>query len=342
MNIEKRFFGKTKDNKEVDAYTLSDNGMIVEILTLGGTIRNIILPTPGGARDINLGFDTVAEYETNGGYLGALVGRYANRISNAEFTLNGKTYKLDKNDGPGTLHGGVNAYDKKVWDATVKPDGLYLKLHSPDMENGYPGNLDVEVKYSLENRELKIEYTAKSDADTPVNLTNHAYFNLSGHASGSIENHTIMINADFMTPTDEVFAPTGELLPVDGTPFDLRKPTLIAPGLKSDYPQIVNAGGYDHNFVLSAKPYNDLAQAAVLECDGVRMSCFTTQPAIQLYCGNMLPGDKGKEGAVYGKQTGLCLETQAYPDSVNRPEFPNSVLKKGETYHHVTVYKFDF
>ena len=342
MKIEKRLFGKTKDNKEVDAYTLSDDGVTVEIISFGATIRNIILQTPGGPRDINLGFDTVGEYETKSGYLGSIVGRYANRIGNSVFELNGKTYKMDKNDGENSLHGGVKAFDQKVWEATVKPDGLYFKLHSPDMENGYPGNLDVEVKYSLKNRELSIEYEAKSDADTPVNLTNHAYFNLCGHDSGGIENHKIQIFADYITPTDDTLITTGLKLDVTGTPFDLRQPKEIGPGLNSGHQQIKLGGGYDHNFVLSDLPHRDLAPAAVLECCGVKMTCLTTKPGIQFYSGNFLTGEGGKDNAIYNKRTGLCLETQFWPDSVNKPEFPCSILKKGETYSTQTVYKFDF
>ena len=342
MNIEKRYFGKTKTNEDVDAYVLSDGGISVEILTLGGVVRTIILPTPDGDRDICLGFDEVADYETKGGYLGTLIGRYSNRIGNAVFSLDGKTYELDKNDGQHCLHGGFQAFDQKVWKATVKPDGLYLELHSSDMENGYPGNLDVEVKYSLKDRELEIEYKATSDADTPLNLTNHCYFNLSGHASGGIENHKIQIFADSITSIDETLIPTGKQLAVEGTPFDFKEPKEIGPGLKSTHPQIEFGGGYDHNFVLSQSPYRELTPAAVLECCGVKMTCLTTKPGIQFYSGNFLNGDSGKENAIYNKRTGLCLETQYWPDSVNKSEFPCSILKKGETYHHTTVYKFDY
>jgi len=342
MTIEKRFFGKTKDNKEVDAYTLSDDGVTVEILSFGGTIRNIILQMPDGPRDICLGFDTVEEYETKSGYLGSIIGRYANRIGNSEFELNGKTYKLEKNDAENSLHGGIKAFDKKVWDATVKPDGLYLKYKSPDMENGYPGNLDALVKYSLKNRELKIEYTATSDADTPINLTNHAYFNNRGHSYGGIEDLKIQIFADYITPMSDSLITTGEKMDVTGTPFDLREPKLIGPGLESGHPQIIAGGGYDHNFVLSDVPHRDLAPAAVLECCCVRITTLTTKPGIQFYSGNFLTGEGGKDNAKYNKRTGLCLETQFWPDSVNKPEFPCSILKKGETYNHTTVYKFDF
>ena len=341
MTVKKRFFGKTKDNKEVDAYTLSDNGIDVEILTLGGTIRNIVINTPNGPRDICLGFDEVADYESKTGYLGAIVGRYANRIGKAEFTLNGKKYSLDDNDGENSLHGGYNALDQKVFEATVAPDGLYLSIQSPDMENGYPGNLDIEVKYSLNNNELMIEYTAKSDMDTPVNLTNHAYFNLNGHDSGGIENHKMQIFADHITPIDETLIPTGELLDVTDTVFDFREPGLIGPGLESTHRQMILGDGYDHNFVLSDLPYRELALAAVLESDGVKMTCLTTKPGVQFYCGNFLIGETGKGNAKYDKRTGLCLETQFWPDSVNKPGFPNSILKKGEIYRHTTVYKFE-
>jgi len=342
MTIEKRFFGKTRDEVDVDAYTLSDDGIQVEIITFGATIRNIIIPASDGPRDINLGFDEVSDYETKTGYLGTIVGRYANRIAKAEFTLNGVKYQMDDNDGENSLHGGYNAFDQKVWNAEVKQDGLYLKLFSPDMENGFPGNLNVEVKYSLKNRELMIEYTATSDADTPINLTNHAYFNLNGHKSGGIEKHKIQIFADFITPVDETYIPTGKLMDVTDTPFDLRTPTIIKQGLDSDHRQIILGDGYDHNFVLSELPYQNLTKVAVLESGGIRMTCLTTKPGIQLYTGNMLIGETGKDNAKYDVRTGLCLETQYWPDSVNKPEFPSSILKKGETYNHTTVYKFDF
>ena len=342
MKIERRFFGKTKDNIDVDAYTLSDDGISVEILTLGGTIRNIVLPLSDGERDICLGFDEAAEYETKGGYLGALIGRYSNRVGNAVFSLDGKTYTLEKNDGENSLHGGLKAFDQKVWEASVKADGLYLKLHSPDMENGYPGNLDVVVKYSLKDRALEIEYKATSDANTPLNLTNHCYFNLSGHASGGIENHKIQIFSDAITPIDETLIPTGQKLDVTGTPFDFRALKEVGPGLDDPHQQIKLGGGYDHNFILSQMPHRELTLAAVLECSGVRMSCHTTKPGIQFYSGNFLSGDSGKDNAIYNKRTGICLETQFWPDSLNKSGFPSGILKKGETYHHVTVYKFDY
>ena len=342
MTIDKRFFGKTVNNEDVYAYTLNDNGLIVEILTFGGTIRNIIVPTDDGPRDINLGFDSVSDYETKIGYIGALIGRYSNRIGNAEFTLNGTKYHLDKNNDKSCLHGGFNAFDKKVWDATINSDGITLKLNSPDMENGFPGNLDVEVTYTLKNRELTIDYKAVCDADTVLNLTNHAYFNLSGHASGGVEKHKMQIFADKVTEMSETYITTGKLLDVTGTPFDLRELTVIGPGLESDHPQIIVGGGYDHNFVLSDLPYHDLASAAILECDGIRVTCLTTMPGVQFYSGNMLVGETGKDNAVYSRRAGLCLETQFWPDSVNKPDFPCSTLKKGETYHHTTVYRFDF
>jgi aldose 1-epimerase len=342
MKIEKRFFGKTSENKEVDAYTLSDNGIVVEILSLGGIIRKIMLPTPDGLRDICFGFDEVADYETKAGYLGALIGRYSNRIGKSVFVLDGKSYQMDKNDGENSLHGGYKAFDQKVWEGAIKPDGLYLKLHSPDMENGYPGNLDVEVKYSLRDNALAIEYKAVSDASTPLNLTNHCYFNLAGHNSGSIENHKIQIFADSITPIDETLIPTGQKLDVTDTPFDFRESKLIGPGFESDHRQIALGGGYDHNFVLSELAHRELTKAAVLEHGSIRMTCLTTKPGIQFYSGNFLPGESGKEGAKYDKRTGLCLETQYWPDSLNKPDFPNSILKKGETYQHTTVYKFEY
>ena len=342
MTIEKRYFGETKDGEKVDCYTLADGDMSVEILTLGGIIRSISLPTAQGVRDVALGFDDVAGYEAQTGFIGALIGRVGNRIGKAVFKLGGKEYKLDKNDGDNNLHGGANGYDKLVWGAETETDALLLTLKSPDMDGGFPGNLSIEVRYALKDRALSIEYKAECDADTPVNLTNHCYFNLGGHSSGGIENHKLQIFSDSITPIDDTLIPTGELLDVAGTPFDLREPKAIGEGLSSDCPQMVLGGGYDHNFVLARELKRPLSPAAVLECDGVKMTCLTTKPGIQFYSGNFLSGENGKQNSIYAKRSGLCLETQFWPDSVNKPEFTDCILKKGEIYHHKTVYKFEF
>lgn len=341
MTIEKREFGKTKDGTPTECYTLSDSGMSVEIITYGAAIRSINVPAGGGTRDIALGFDDIEGYEANGCYHGAAIGRIGNRVANARYTLNGKTYKLDVNDGAHSLHGGFKGFDKQVWQARQEKDALVLTL--VDREGtaaGYPGDLTATIKYTLEGGALGIEYTATCTEDTPVNFTNHCYFNLAGHGCGSISGHKLQIISENFTPVDGTLIPTGELRNVAGTPFDLREPTDVAPGLESSDEQIALGGGYDHNWVLADVPHRELSLAAVLECDGVRMECLTTKPGIQFYSGNMLLPEKGKGGVMYGKRAGLCLETQFWPNSVNCPAFPSEILKKDGKYNHKTVYRF--
>ncbi|MDR2571874.1 MAG: galactose mutarotase [Oscillospiraceae bacterium] len=341
MTIEKSLFGKTKDGIEVDLYTLKDGGFSVEIITYGATIRSIHAPIAGGKRDIALGFDDMAGYETNKSYQGAVIGRIGNRVANARYEMNGKEYKMDVNDGPNCLHGGFIGLDRQVWSAAEEQGALVLTLLDKEgTAAGLPGNLEVKTKYTLENGELGIEYIATCDDDTPINLTNHCYFNLAGHDAGSIVNHKIQIFSHKITPVDETLIPTGELMDVTGTPFDLRELTIINQGIDSSDKQIELGGGYDHNWVLSNEPYRALAIAAVLECDGLSMACLTTKPGIQLYTGNMMTPETGKGGAVYSKRTGVCLETQYFPNSVNTPQFPAPILRKGEVYNHKTVYRF--
>ena len=338
MTIEKRLFGYTKDGGKVDCYTLADGVLSVEILNYGGIIRSFAIQTTKGPRDVALGFDDVEGYETHTGYIGALIGRVANRIGGASFSLNEKNYSLGVNDGPNCLHGGFNGYDKRLWDVQIGDDALILTLHDADTTGGFPGNLDVEVRYTLGRSRFDIYYTARCDEDTPINLTNHCYFNLGGHNSGSIEKHEIAVFGSFITPVDENLIPTGELMDVTDTPFDLRNRTKIGRGLRSEHPQIVLGGGFDHNFVLSRKTNHAMSPAAVLEYDGLILHCLTTQPGIQFYSGNFLSGEAGKDGAIYNKRSGLCLETQSWPDAVNKPNFPTSILRKGEIYSHKTQY----
>ena len=340
MTIEKRLFGHTKHGCEVDCYRLENGGIAVEVLTYGGTIRSLTVPAPGGARDVVLGFDDMAGYEAQEGYIGATIGRVGNRIGGAHFILKGTSYAVDANDGPNCLHGGFRGFDKQVWEARLETDALALSLLSPDMDCGFPGNLNVEVRYSLISDALSIGYTAECDADTPVSLTNHCYFNLGGHGSGSIGAHTIQILAEAITQVDGMLIPTGELLDIADTPFDLSKPTIIGSGLSDSHPQIAAGNGYDHNFVLSHTPRRSLMPVAVLYYSGLTMACLTTQPGLQFYSGNHLSGASGKGGSIYSKHSGLCLETQAWPDAVNHPGFPDCVLKKGETYRHKTMYAF--
>jgi len=341
MTIAKKPFGETKDGKLVDIYSLEDGGVIVKIITLGACIQSLLVPVGDTVRDVALGFDTVEGYETNQGYHGAVIGRIANRVANASYNMNGKTYKLDANNVDNSLHGGLVGFDKQVWTAKEEQNALVLTLLDKEGTSaGYPGDMEATVKYSLSGGELKIEYTAKCTEDTPINLTNHWYFNLAGHNAGDVGNHKMQIFSHKITPVDETLIPTGELMDVTDTVFDLRELTSIAPGLESDDPQITLGGGYDHNWVLSNEPVRPLAPAAVAECDGLSMTCTTTKPGIQFYSGNMMRGDVGKDGAVYSKRTGLCLETQYWPNSVNTPQFPAPLLKKGETYSHKTTYLF--
>jgi len=341
MLIEKRPFGHTHDGKEVDLYVLKDSGYTVEIITYGAAIRCILVPVAGDIRDVALGFDNMEGYEACKSYQGAVIGRISNRVANAEYKMDGKTYNLEVNDGPNCLHGGFIGLDKQVWSTSEEPGALVLTLVDKEgTAAGFPGDLEVKTKYTLENGELGIEYTATCDKDTPINLTNHCYFNLAGHNAGGIEGHKLQIFSHKITPIDETLIPTGEFMDVTDTPFDLRELTVVGPGLESKHPQIELGGGYDHNWVLSNEPNRDLAMAAVLECDSLSMACLTTKPGIQFYSGNMMTEETGKDGVIYNKRTGLCLETQYWPNSVNTPQFPAPILRKGEIYNHKTVYRF--
>ena len=327
----------------MECWTLDNhNGMTAEILTYGGILRTLTVPSPTGPRDVVLGLDTVADYEANPGpHLGALVGRVAGRISGASFALNGKEYHLTANAPHTCLHGGAKGYAKQVWQAEAVDGKLVLTYFSPDGEEHFPGNLKVRVVYALTaNNSLTIEYFAETDGSTIVNLTNHSYFNLEGHGAGTVDGHTAQFFADYITENNAEKVPTGVLIGVTGTPFDLREPKLLGPGLISGHPQIAAAHGYDHNFVLKSQLDGVFQTAAVLEAGGVRMECETTQPGVQFYTANFLDVPRGKDGAAYGVHSGLCLETQGWPDAVHHPDVPSPVLKPGETYHHLTVYRF--
>ena len=331
----------TDDGKSVSLFTLTNSkGIQVAITNYGGAITSFITPDKTGKKSsIVIGFDDLAGYLNKPPYFGALVGRYGNRIGDAKFTLNGATYQLAANNGKNHLHGGLKGFDKVVWDASV-PDSTVpsLKLHyiSKDGEEGYPGNLDVTVNYSLtDDNGLKIEYTATTDKATPVNLTNHSYFNLTGDVSNTILDHTLMIDADHYTPVDTTLIPTGVIAPVKGTSFDFTSPKKIG----QDIDKV--PGGYDHNFVLNKK---DSSLQEVVEVtdsiSGRTLEVFTTQPGVQFYTGNFLDGSlMNHDGKPIKQHTALCLETQHFPDSPNKPNFPSTILNPGETYHSVTVYQ---
>ncbi len=350
IQLDKRAFGQTPAGEKVDLYTFKNSsGVKVEIMTYGGIIILIEAPDKKGkVEDITLGFESLDKYIEGHPYFGAIVGRYGNRIGDAKFTINGKVYTLAKNNGPNSLHGGEEGFDKKVWDVEEIIQGgipaLKLTYLSKDGEEGYPGNLKCTVIYSLnDDNELKIEYLAETDKPTHVNLTNHAYFNLNGHEDmNDILNHIMLLNADRFTPVDETLIPTGELRSVAGTPMDFTKPKKIGKDIESDYKQIEIGGGYDHNFVLNKEESGALTFGGrVFEPNSGRvLEFYTTQPGIQFYTGNFLNGNEEGKGQVYRKRYGFCLETQHFPDSPNKPEFPSTLIKPGEKYHQITIYKF--
>lgn len=333
----------TFDGKQVKLYTITAGDMTAEIITYGGVLRSLIVPDKNGKpTDVCLGYDTVEEYATNEGYIGALIGRVGNRIGEGKFMLNGKEYNVGLNDNGNSLHGGVKGWNAKVWDDEVINDTtLKLSIVSPDGEEGFPGTVKVEVTYTLiENRGIKIEYKAVSDKDTVINMTNHAYFNLNGQGNGDILGNTLMIDADAIVPVDEKLIPHGEILSVEGTCFDFRKEKSIGQDIETEDLVMEYCGGYDVNFCLNGDGYRKVTVAKG-DKSGITMAVYTLEKGIQLYSGNFLKGVKGKGGAVYNKRNGFCLETQNYPNAINCPEYPSMVLKAGEVYSTVTEYVFE-
>lgn len=349
MSITKRLYGKTLEENDVSIYTLSNSkGMTAEISDFGGIVVSLCVPDKTGKiDDVVLGYENLDDYLKKGPYFGALIGRHANRIEDSKFEINGKEYNLYKNDGENHLHGGLKGFDKVLWQAEIvqnnETEALLLTYLSKDGEEGYPGNLEVKVTYTLtEDNALEIKYFAVSDKETVINLTNHSYFNLSGHASGDILKHKVMINADKFTVADKYLLPTGEISSVKGTPMDLTQLTELSKGLGSDYEQIAFANGYDHNWILNVSGKSPEKAAEVYDDKSGRvMEVFTTKPGIQLYTGNFLNGsDIGKGGVVYRKNNGLCLETQFFPNSLKHKHFPSPLFKAGQEYNHTTIYKF--
>jgi aldose 1-epimerase len=342
-------FGQTRDGEAVDIYTLKNRrGAEARVTTYGGAVVSLKVPDRAGrVEDVVLGFDDIEGYLKTTTYIGSLVGRYANRIARGRFTLNGTEYKLATNNGENHLHGGVRGFDKVIWKARPLAarggQALELTYLSKDGEEGYPGNLNVRVVYTLTDaNELKIDYYATTDKDTVVNLTNHNYYNLAGQGNGDILGHLLTVNASRFTPTDAGAIPTGELRPVRGTPFDFTRPTAIGARINPDEEQLKLGKGYDHNFVVNGRPGTLRLAARVSEpTTGRVMETWTTEPGMQLYTGNYLDGsDTGKGGKPYRHRYGFCLETQHYPDSPNRPAFPSTVLRKGGRFRSTTVYKF--
>jgi aldose 1-epimerase len=347
--IKKDSFGKTADGKNVEIYTLENSkGASTRIITYGGTVVSLkVRDKKGKLGDVVLGYDSISDYQKNTSYIGALIGRYGNRIAKGKFSLNGTEYDLAVNNGVNHLHGGPKGYDKVVWTAKpfINKNGANLQLtyFSKDGEEGYPGNLSIKVIYTLtENDELKIVYSAATDKDTVINLTQHSYFNLAGAGNGDILKHQLMLKADKFTPTDDGSIPTGELRSVKGTPFDFTKPTKIGDRINQDNEQLKFGKGYDHNWVLNKKGKELSLAATVYEAaSGRLMEVLTTEPGLQFYSGNFLDGSiPGKNKQSYPYRSGFCLEAQHFPDSPNQPSFPSTVLKKGQLYSQTTIYRF--
>ncbi|HEX2938103.1 MAG TPA: aldose epimerase family protein [Ruminiclostridium sp.] len=342
-------FGKTKDGVPVTLFTFRNiNGCEVSVISYGGSIVSLKVPDRGGKfDDIVLGYDNIEGYESRRYFFGAAIGRCGNRIGRGRFNLNGKDYQLNCNDGRNHLHGGNFGFDTKVWNCQVKSgasgDYLELRYTSPDGEENYPGNLSIKMTYSWnDENELTLRYEAQSDNDTICNLTNHSYFNLAGHKSGSILPQEVKIYASNITEADEESIPTGKLLKVEGTPMDFRQFHTVGESIESDFYQLKYAGGYDHNWVMDKGHKMGVCAEAYDKNSGRLMTCSSTLPDMQFYCGNFITGDqKGKDGFVYEKRAGMCFETQYAPDAVNKPQFESSVLKAGEKYDETTVYRFD-
>lgn len=348
--MTKQHFGHTADGKQVDLYILTNkHGAEAAITNYGGVIVRLKVPDRRGTlEDVVLGYDDLDGYLHDTSYFGGIIGRYGNRIAGGKFSLNGATYTLAKNDGDNHLHGGLKGFDKVLWEArdvsSKDEAALQLNYASKDGEGGYPGTVSVQVTYTLtDSNELKIDYAAKSDKDTIINLTNHSYFNLAGQGTGDILQHQLQLHASRFTPVDRTLIPTGELRSVKGTPFDFSVPTAIGARISQDDEQLKLGLGYDHNFVLDKEGSQHPAVAAsVYEPGSGRvLEVWTTEPGIQFYSGNMLKGtSRGKGGKLYPARSGFCLETQHFPDSPNKPAFPSTVLKAGASFQSSTIYRF--
>jgi len=348
QTVTKQSYGKTAAGENVDLYTLRNSkGVEAKITNYGGILVSLKVPDRNGKfDDVVLGFNDLESYLTkNDPYMGALIGRYGNRIAKGRFTLNSVEYKLAVNNGENHLHGGIKGFDKVIWTGhemkTPAGPAVVLTYLSKDLEEGYPGNLNVRVVYTLTNRnELKIDYSATTDKDTVTNLTHHSYFNLAGEGNGDILSHVVTINANRFVPTDAGSIPTGELKSVAGTPFDFLKATAIGARINQDDEQLKFGNGYDHTWVINGRGMR-LAATAYEATSGRVMQVWTTEPGVQFYTGNFLNGTlTGKSGKVYARRNGFCFETQHYPDSPNQPSFPTTTLKKGQTLKSTTIYRF--
>ena len=335
---KKQLFGYV-DEKPVYNFTISSSKVTAEILNYGAVLRSLKVKKDDKEIDVVLGFDTLNEYLVASGRFGAIIGRFANRINNGEFFIDGIKYQVSKNRNGNCLHGGVVGFDKKVWDFQLFDNALELKLFSPDGEEGFPGNLDVCVRYSVDDEGLQIEYSCISDKDTLVNFTNHAYFNLNGEGVGNVDNHKLTLWASCYTPSDSRCMVLGTVEPVNETPMDLRSPTVIASRMDSSFEQLRK--GFDHNFAIdNADGTLRTAALASSNTTGITMTVETDQPGIQFYTANSAPSTPGKGGAEYGKHHAFCLETQGFPDAPNHPDFPDSILRPGQQYDHTTRFCF--
>ncbi|MGB6987801.1 MAG: aldose epimerase family protein [Candidatus Sulfotelmatobacter sp.] len=341
--VSKQPFGHTPEGTPVEMYTLADGKIEARIMTYGGIVVSLRTPDRNGKLDdIVLGCDSVEKYVVQTAHFGGIIGRYANRIAHGTFQLDGQTYSIPKNDGDNALHGGIRGFDKVVWTAKEITDGIELTYVSKDGDQGFPGTLATTVRYTLSGSALRIDYSATTDKDTVLNLTNHSYFNLAGQGNGDILRHVVKIDASRFTPVDATLIPTGELKPVEGTPFDFRTPHVVGERIDADDAQLRLGHGYDHNFVLD-HPAGQLAEAAEVyePTTGRILRVSTTEPGLQFYTGNHLDGSiTGKDGRVYKPRFALCLETQHFPDSPNHPSFPSTELKPGQRFHSVTVFEF--
>jgi aldose 1-epimerase len=346
VTVTKSDFGKMPNGTAVEASTIKDADLQVKVMPFGARIVSIMAKDRDGKMaDVVLGYNSVEGYigeGTNKTYFGSIVGRYGNRIANGKFKIDGHEYSIPTNDGNNALHGGPHGFDEKLWTMKEIPDGVEFTLVSPDGDMGFPGTLTAHVRYTLAGSALHINYSATTNKPTVTNLTNHSYFNLSGEGSGSILDEVMMINADGYTPVNSGLIPEGGVKPVEGTPFDFRKPTVIGARIGDDNQQLKIAGGYDHNWVLNGKNGEMKLAAKVYDPKSGRvLTVTTTQPGVQFYTVNFLAARfPGKDGHEYGKRSGFCLETQHFPDSPNQPAFPSTLLKPGETLHTETVFAF--
>jgi len=345
--VSQQPFGKTPDGTPVDVYTLKSGAIEARIITYGGIVQSLKVPDKNGkVADVVLGFDSIDGYASgakpNAPFFGAIIGRYGNRVAGGKFNLDGKTYDIPKIEPKNALHGGAKGFDKVVWESKEVRNGVELRYVSPAGDQGFPGKLTTVVRYMLEGKDLKIDYSATTDKDTVVNLTNHSYFNLAGQGNGDILKHEVKINASRYTPVDDNLIPTGELASVEGTPFDFRKPTAVGARINNDDGQLKKGHGYDHNWVLDSEGKKFAEAAEVYDPSSGRvLQVLTSEPGVQFYTGNFLDGTiTGKDGKTYGRRYALCLETQHFPDSPNHPKFPSTELKAGQKYHTVTVFRF--